>query len=671
MARYTKGGDVVRVPQINAELEKIEQAFENTLSRDGDAPNQMNAPIDMNGNKIVNVQTDITDPNSLVQRSDLYVKSEVDAKDAQAVLDANAFAVNQDNAVLAAAQAYAEELAGEPVNTVRYVQEEVPIAPIISGARWYKPSEGVTYIYYVDGDSSQWVQETVNSFEGTLRDELADVNSDVLVGGVEAGVVGERYIDVKSFGVVGDNVTDDYTALVDAVNAAQAAGAYLHFPDNSIYNLNGNTLEMPNKVSGSALFTGDLSWTTVKEVSQKGQVRTTGTVRFSGVWYSQFDYIEASGNVTFDGAEPTWGTFWNQFNFLRCAELILDLDQGQSVNQNLFNTVRCTGLRIVGNNTTGIREAHNNMFMNLDTTGADMTALDGTTGVHVLNDSNSNQTNTIVNWYAEVSGRRLVKGNWMVMSANVDANNNPIMIDRNNSSLLCRNIGRLGNYLAASLNVARGGDWKELGATGLPLSMGTSLVNQVSLTDAPDGNAYGARQVGGATFRAINVAYPLTSNPTVNAVFFTREEGTPNTSVEIIDGAGASISSSVASRTPLGGGWYLLRVKGMGGVRNEGAGETTGLIRIFTTTGSALTTSDARTVSTYHITTEDTALLPHAHQGPKICYSTAPPTAGQWNVGDEVINTSPTAGGTYKWVCVTAGTAGVDAVFKSIGTIEA
>ena len=44
MARYTKGGDVVRVPQINAELEKIEQAFENVLSRDGDTPNQMKAP---------------------------------------------------------------------------------------------------------------------------------------------------------------------------------------------------------------------------------------------------------------------------------------------------------------------------------------------------------------------------------------------------------------------------------------------------------------------------------------------------------------------------------------------------------------------------------------------------------------------------------------------------
>lgn len=244
MARYTKGGDVVRVPQINAELEKIEQAFENVLSRDGDAPNQMNAPIDMNGNKIVNVQTDITDPNSLVQRSDLYVKSEVDAKDAQAVLDANAFAVNQDNAVLAAAQAYAEELAGEPVNTVRYVQEELPVGPIISGARWYKPSEGVTYVYYVDGDSSQWVQETVNSFEGTLRTELAATDSDVLVGGVKSSNLATRLTDARDFGAVYDGVTDNSVAesnyeadLLSQNPDPSKTGARVGLPKNSIFNL--------------------------------------------------------------------------------------------------------------------------------------------------------------------------------------------------------------------------------------------------------------------------------------------------------------------------------------------------------------------------------------------------------------------------------------------------
>ena len=189
MARYTKGGDVVRVPQINAELEKIEQAFENTLSRNGDVPNQMNAPIDMNGNKIVNVQTDISDPNSLVQRSDLYVKSEVDAK---------------DTSTLQAAKSYADSVA-------------VP-------------------------------NETVDA--ALLRTQLADVDSNVLVGGQRAKDLGRKFeelVSVRDFGAVGDNVTDDTQAFQDAIN-------YCISTQKSLYITGGNyritnTLQINNSFS--------------------------------------------------------------------------------------------------------------------------------------------------------------------------------------------------------------------------------------------------------------------------------------------------------------------------------------------------------------------------------------------------------------------------------------
>ena len=464
-------------------------------------------------------------------------------------------------------------------------------------------------------------------------------------------------ISVKDFGVVGDGVTDDYAALVNAITEANAQGAYLFFPpgDYAILSL----LEMPLRVSGDFRIIGDIRWSLKKDISQKGKCRVDGTILLSGVWYSDMDYLEASGDITFDGNQPVWGTFWNNFGFLRCATLVFDVDQGQSVNQNFFHTVRCSGgMHIRGVNTTGIREAHNNFIMNMDTTGADMTAADGTTGVHVLNDSDLNQTNTIANWYAESSGSRLVKGNWMVLGANVDAINNPISIDRNNSALLCRNIGRLGNYLAASANMARGGDWSELSGVGLPISLGGSSISQVSLTDAPDGNLIGARQAGGATFRAHNISYPLTSKGDVNAVLFVREEGTPSRSVEIYAGDGSLASSGVASYTPLGNNWYLLRIKGGGGIRDDGAGYTTGQIRIYTTTSGALTPSDARTISSYYVSTEDTALLPFVKPGPKTAYVTSVPTAGEWNVGDEAINTAPTPGGVYKWVCTAAGNPG-------------
>jgi len=55
MARYTasnKGGDLA---PINQELQKIEEAIQDTLSRKGDTPNSMEAPLDMNSNRILNL----------------------------------------------------------------------------------------------------------------------------------------------------------------------------------------------------------------------------------------------------------------------------------------------------------------------------------------------------------------------------------------------------------------------------------------------------------------------------------------------------------------------------------------------------------------------------------------------------------------------------------------
>lgn len=169
MARYVKSGDVVRVPQINSELERIQEAFQDVLDRTGESPNQMEAPLDMNGNEILNVVTDPNNPSSLVSREDVYIKSEVNSK---------------DSSILEQAQEYADTVAsGVATSVVRYVQEEIPVGSVLPGARWYKPSEATTYVYYVDEDSSQWVQEAVQSAEGTLREELATYSEDVSIDG--------------------------------------------------------------------------------------------------------------------------------------------------------------------------------------------------------------------------------------------------------------------------------------------------------------------------------------------------------------------------------------------------------------------------------------------------------------------------------------------------------
>jgi hypothetical protein len=47
------------ITKLNAHLQKIEDAFANTLSRDGSTPNQMDADIDMNDNQLINVKAPI------------------------------------------------------------------------------------------------------------------------------------------------------------------------------------------------------------------------------------------------------------------------------------------------------------------------------------------------------------------------------------------------------------------------------------------------------------------------------------------------------------------------------------------------------------------------------------------------------------------------------------
>jgi len=50
-----------------------------------------------------------------------------------------------------------------------FVQEERPSDPVIDGVRWYKPSEATTYVWYMDDDSGQWVEENPSVVDAPNR----------------------------------------------------------------------------------------------------------------------------------------------------------------------------------------------------------------------------------------------------------------------------------------------------------------------------------------------------------------------------------------------------------------------------------------------------------------------------------------------------------------------
>ena len=58
------------VEKLNNNFSTIETAFENTLSRNGETPNNMQAELDMDGNRIINVGTPV-DPTDAVRLVDL------------------------------------------------------------------------------------------------------------------------------------------------------------------------------------------------------------------------------------------------------------------------------------------------------------------------------------------------------------------------------------------------------------------------------------------------------------------------------------------------------------------------------------------------------------------------------------------------------------------------
>jgi hypothetical protein len=70
MARYTKTGTPNTIGQINAELDLIALAIDDTLSRVGDVPNQLETNLDMNSYRILNLPAPVLD-NDPIRRIDV------------------------------------------------------------------------------------------------------------------------------------------------------------------------------------------------------------------------------------------------------------------------------------------------------------------------------------------------------------------------------------------------------------------------------------------------------------------------------------------------------------------------------------------------------------------------------------------------------------------------
>ena len=70
----------------------------------------------------------------------------------------------------------------QPLNA--YIGETPPPAPT-AGTRWYHPGIPATFVYYTDEDSAQWVEEASLGTDGLLREQLGQENSTAQIAGFQ------------------------------------------------------------------------------------------------------------------------------------------------------------------------------------------------------------------------------------------------------------------------------------------------------------------------------------------------------------------------------------------------------------------------------------------------------------------------------------------------------
>ena len=164
---------------LNDNFENIDTAFDNTLSLDGSTPNSLGADLDLNSNDIINAATINT-----------------------SILKIGGTAVTASNAV----DAHTE-----------YKYAFKTVADLLADTR-------TLTTYYTVGD-----YVLAGGFAYVVVASGGDVTT---AGGVELDVlVSQNGYNVKAFGAVGDNTTNDVLAIQAAIDASVAGDAGVFFPN--------------------------------------------------------------------------------------------------------------------------------------------------------------------------------------------------------------------------------------------------------------------------------------------------------------------------------------------------------------------------------------------------------------------------------------------------------
>lgn len=347
--------------KLNENFEAIATAIENTLSRDGSGPNQMNDVIDMNSERIINLATPI-DPNDAVRLTDVEdaIDLAVDIGDITAAVDAAeaardiaiAATVNKldrdgDNASAGLLEAVGEQTpgltagtpasgdllgffrgAGEYLKTTMADVAEYVLASVASSGFISFPTKSsiglvslrasikqvATNSYASAGDcgGAKYVRTSLatlisggypaSAFIRSVDRFMPDGSTDATNGGY--WLINEPFFYPEMFGAVGDDVAIDTTPWRDMV-ATLPEGGVVRFRVGGRYRIDDEiVLDKPMSFygGGSGTYDGALG-TFIRQITPGKNVFTL-KARLENYLYGQYALVGCLwDSVSFLGAE--------------------------------------------------------------------------------------------------------------------------------------------------------------------------------------------------------------------------------------------------------------------------------------------------------------------------------------------------------------------------------
>lgn len=366
----TIGSRYGSIDALNANFDAIETALENTLSRDGTLPNNMDANLDMDSNRIINLADGI------------------DNSDAVTLRQVNGIVQGASSGIIASLRENFVATAGQTVFNIAsftYNPGSNNLAVYLDGVRQYPgtsytETDNNTITFSAGLHVGALVMVISNQSVDTANLNAALVHYNPAGTGAVATNVQSKLresVSVKDFGAVGDGVTDDTAALQNAINYVIAnnkvlripAGTYLYSSLNAITTSNVSILgdgsgDTVLKFTGtgialdigtSAAFRQSIN---LSGFTVEGNANTTNIIRATAIARSQWTDINVREANSSTGVGFVFRAIQlNRFDSLICSQ---DLQAMTNVPLEAFNI---EALAPYGNSS-------NNTFTNLYAEGA-------------------------------------------------------------------------------------------------------------------------------------------------------------------------------------------------------------------------------------------------------------------------------------------------------------